>query len=383
MPDTPRILILAGEMSGDLHGARLLRAMKQRAPGLQAWGYGGDALAAEGMELREHIRTLSVMGLVEVLKHYRYFQRIFTALEAEVRSNPPDLILLIDYPGFNLRFAKAVRDLHIPTVQYICPQVWAWKQSRIPKMARILDRLLCIFPFEPPLFSPVNLPAFYCGHPLVEETLETVADPDWQAEGPKLALLPGSRQQEIDRLFLPMLLTAARLQTAHPALQVRVAAATRELQTHMEALANTAAPDCRISFSTGKTRALVKGADAALVTSGTATLETALLGIPMLVVYKTSALTYAIGKRIVKVKHIGMVNLVAEEEVCPEFLQERASPDLLAPALSALLQESPQRRQMLTALQAIRGRLTGDGGGERPAELILELLQTNVGKSPA
>lgn len=383
MPDTPRILILAGEMSGDLHGARLLRAMKQRAPGLQAWGYGGDALAAEGMELREHIRTLSVMGLVEVLKHYRYFKRIFTALETEVRSNPPDLILLIDYPGFNLRFAKAVRDLHIPTVQYICPQVWAWKQSRIPKMARILDRLLCIFPFEPPLFSPVNLPAFYCGHPLVEETLETVADPDWQVEGPKLALLPGSRQQEIDRLFLPMLLTAARLQTAHPALQVRVAAATRELQTHMEALANTAAPDCRISFSTGKTRALVKGADAALVTSGTATLETALLGIPMLVVYKTSALTYAIGKRIVKVKHIGMVNLVAEEEICPEFLQERASPDLLAPALSALLQESPQRQQMLTALQAIRGRLTGDGGGERPAELILELLQTNVGKSPA
>jgi len=374
MKEPLNLLILAGELSGDQHAARLLRSLKRLRPEARAWGFGGDHLAAEGMELREHTRDLAVMGLVEVLKHYRYFKRIFDALEAEVRANPPDLMLLVDYPGFNLRFARAVRDLGIPTVHYICPQVWAWKRSRIPKMAKILDRLICIFPFEPPLFDAAGLPAFYCGHPLVEETADVRADADWRAEIPKLALLPGSRHQEIERLFPPMLQAAALLRARMPDVQIRVAAADAVLMRRMEELKARIAPGLDVDFVLGKTRALVKGADAALVTSGTATLETALLGTPMLVVYKTSAMTYAIGKRLVKVKYIGMVNLVAEREVCPEFIQHAATPVALCGAVEPLLRDSPERKRMLEGLAGVRRRLISDEGGLAPVRCMLEAL---------
>jgi lipid-A-disaccharide synthase len=369
MTDKLNVLILAGEMSGDLHAARLLRSLKTQVPEVTAWGFGGDALAAEGMEVIEHTRDLSVMGLVEVLKHYGYFRRIFDALETRVRRAPPDLILLIDYPGFNLRFAKAVRDLGVPTVQYICPQVWAWKQSRIPKMAKILDQLICIFPFEPPLFEGTGLDAGYFGHPMVEETLKVQADSGWGG-GPRLALLPGSRVQEVQRLFPPMAEAALRLKKDRPDLQIRVAAATEALADLMRTLPG----GNEVELVVGKTRALVKGADAALVTSGTATLETALLGTPMLVVYKTSAMTYAIGKRLVKVKHIGMVNLIAEREICREYIQHAAAPEALAEGIKPLLEDSDPRRKMLAGLAEVRERLVSDEGGLAPVRAILARL---------
>jgi len=373
MADPRTILILAGEMSGDLHAARLLRSLKVLDPGLKAWGFGGDALAAEGMEVVEHTRDLSVMGLVEVLKHYRYFRRIFDALEARVRTDPPDGILLVDYPGFNLRFAKAVRDLGIPTVQYICPQVWAWKRGRIPKMTEILDQLICIFPFEPPLFDGTGLDAGYFGHPMVEETAAVAADPEWGA-GPKLALLPGSRDQEVNRLFLPMVAAALRLKKDRTDLQIRVAAATEALAERMREMLRAVSGGDAVELAVGKTRALVKGADAALVTSGTATLETALLGTPMLVVYKTSAATYAIGKRLVKVKYIGMVNLIAEREVCPEFIQDAATPEALAAGVAGLLTDTPERRAMLKGLGEVRAKLIPDEGGMVPARAMFRRM---------
>lgn len=375
MSESRTLLILAGEMSGDLHAARLLKALKTMDPSLRAWGYGGEALAAEGMEIVEHTRDLSVMGLVEVLKHYRYFRRIFKTLVARVRAQPPDAILLVDYPGFNLRFARAVRDLGVPTVQYICPQVWAWKRSRIPKMTRVLDQLICIFPFEPPLFKDTLLHAGYWGHPMVEETLAVQADPDWGV-GPRLALLPGSRIQEVDRLFVPMTEAAIRLRTLYPSLQIRVAAATPALAERMGRMLESIPGGETVEISLGKTRELVKGADTALVTSGTATLETALLGTPMLVVYKTSALTYAIGKRLIRVKYIGMVNLIAERELCPELIQDAATPESLAAAAAPLLTDTPARRAMLEGLATVRDTLVPDQGGYLPAREIFKHLQT-------
>ncbi|MCC5849845.1 MAG: lipid-A-disaccharide synthase [Verrucomicrobia bacterium] len=376
MNKAPDLLIVAGELSGDQHAARILRSMKQLRPGLTARGFGGDHLAAEGMELRQHTRDLAVMGIAEVLRRYGFFRRIFHELLQEVRENPPDLILFVDYPGFNLRFAKAIRGLGIPAVHYICPQVWAWKQSRIPKMAQVLDRLICIFPFEPPIFEGTGLPAFYCGHPLVEETLAVEADTDW-GDGPKLALLPGSRTQEITRLFPPMVEAAERLRKTVPNLQVRVAAADESLAAWMRDWLGQNPEVTPPELVVGKTRALVKGADAALVTSGTATLETALLGTPMLVVYKTSALTYAVGKRVVKVKYIGMVNLVAGREVCPEFIQDRAEPENLAKAMAPLLRDSVERKEMMKGLSEVRGKLLSDEGGAKPAECVLELLKSS------
>lgn len=370
MSGAPSILIVAGELSGDVHAARILRSLNRRIPGLKAWGFGGDNLAAEGMEVREHVRGLSVMGIYEVLKHYGYFRRVFHRLLEETRQRRPDLILLVDYPGFNLRFAKAVRDLEIPVAQYVCPQVWAWKKNRIPRMAEVLDELVCIFPFEPAVFEGTDLKATYRGHPLVEETMSVEALPGWKPGAKKLAVVPGSREQEIDRLFLPMMRTAHRLGSEIGDLHIRVSAADRRREHQLRALLRTLPELGTPDIVVGNMRGLVKGADAALVTSGTATLETSLVGTPMLVVYKTSPLTYAIGKRVVKVPHIGMVNLVAGREVCPEFIQYAAEPEAMAAALKPLLSDTPERRRMLEGLAEVRDKLVPDDGGDRVAAVL-------------
>ncbi|WFB34860.1 lipid-A-disaccharide synthase [Kiritimatiellota bacterium B12222] len=372
------ILIVAGELSGDAHAARVLHALKSQLPELTAWGYGGDLLAAEGMEIREHIRDLSVMGIWEVLKRYGYFKKIFAELLEEIESRKPDLVLLVDYPGFNLRLAEKLAGKGIPVIQYICPQVWAWKKNRIPKMDRVLDGLICIFPFEKKVFQGYKLPVHYCGHPMVEETMQVSPGTGWK-DGPKLALVPGSRLQEIERIFLPMMESAQLLQQEVPGLQIRIPAADKVCETKMHELLEAHPELPKVEIVPGQMRALVKGADAALVTSGTATLETCLLGTPMIIVYKTSALTYAIGKRVIKVPYIGMVNLVAEREVCKEFIQHEATPEAMSTALRPLLSETKTRDEMLAGLAEVRERLIADDGGARVADVLLPYLQ----KDPA
>ncbi|MGA0334260.1 MAG: lipid-A-disaccharide synthase [Kiritimatiellia bacterium] len=374
MKSGPGILIVAGELSGDAHAARVLRSLREELPDLQAWGYGGDHLAEEGMEILEHIRDLSVMGFWEVLKRYGYFKRCFEDLRKEIQRRKPDLILLVDYPGFNLRLADAVKGWGIPVIQYVCPQVWAWKQKRIPKMAETLDAVVCIFPFEPAVFSDVDLQVFYAGHPMVEETAGVTADPGWTA-AVKLALVPGSRLQEIDRIFLPMLEAAARIVKMIPDLQIRVPAADALCGKRIRELCLSRPDLPAVEVVSGKMRELVKGADAALVTSGTATLETALLGTPMLIVYKTSWLTYEIGRRVIKVPFIGMVNLVAEREVCPEFIQDEARPDEMSEALLPLMTDTPERQKMLAGLAEVRQRLIPDEGGKTVSRFLMQYLQ--------
>ncbi len=372
------ILVIAGEISGDLHAARVIRSLrKQVSADLRIWGFGGDALAAEGVELRQHVRELAVMGIWEVLKRYGFFHKIFHDLVREVEAEPPDIILLVDYPGFNLRFARDIRHLGVPIVQYVCPQVWAWKQSRIPKMAKILDTLICLFPFEPSVFADVDLDVRYCGHPMVEETLSVTSDSEWR-KGPKLALIPGSREQEIARLFIPMMEAASILRQEIPELQVRVSAVDVEREQQMRHLLQEHSGLFVPEWKRGGMRELVKGADAALVTSGTATLETALLGIPMVIVYKTSALTYAVGKRVVKVPHIGMVNLVAEREICPEYIQDAAEPEALAAAVRPLLSDTGERSRMLEGLAEVRTLLESDEQGARVADVLVEHLSTKL-----
>ena len=370
-----RVVIIAGETSGDEHAARILRALNGRFPGLQAEGFGGPALQAQGMTCREEVHDLAVMGIWEVLKRYGYFKRIFRELVGDLKVNPPDLVLLVDYPGFNLRLADALQGSGIPVIQYICPQVWAWKANRIPKMERVLDGLICIFPFEPKIFEGVNLDVRYCGHPMVEEARPVTADKGW-GEGRKLALVPGSRIQEIDRLFLPMLQTAALLDDV----QIRVPVANAACRQRMEELLLQYPDLPSPELVDGGMRELVKGADAALVTSGTATLETALLGTPMLIVYKTSPLTYSVGKRVVKVPFLGMVNLIADREVCPEFIQHEVVPETMAKALAPLLEDSLERGIMIAGLEEVGEHLRSDRGGEEVVDALLDMCNTSVGK---
>jgi len=374
MKSNPEVLIVAGELSGDAHAARVLRALKSKIPKLTAWGFGGDDLANEGMEIKEHIRDLSVMGFWEVLKRYGYFKKIFDALREQITQRKPDLVLLVDYPGFNLRLAAALKGCGIPVVYYICPQVWAWKKKRIPKMAELLDAVICIFPFEPNVFEGYDLPVLYGGHPMVEETASVEADSGWTSEV-KLALVPGSRLQEIDRIYLPMLETAALIKKDVPNVQIRIPAADEACEKRLRELSASRPELPEVEITSGKMRSVVKGADAALVTSGTATLETALLGTPMQIVYKTSWLTYEIGKRLLQVPHIGMVNLVAEREVCREFIQGDATPHAMSQALKPLLSDTQERRSMLTGLKEVRSLLQSDNGGTAVAEILMPYLE--------
>lgn len=368
MADKPSIYIVAGEPSGDMHAARVLRQLKEMVPGLAARGIGGQALAAEGMGLQRHTGEMAVMGLAEVLRRYGFFRTVFAETVQDIVANPPDLLLLVDYPGFNLRLAKAVRHLRIPTVQYVCPQVWAWKKGRIRDMERYLDRVQCIFPFEPTFLRHTELNTGYVGHPIVDETSEVEAA-DWPADGKRLLLLPGSREQEVARILAPMLETADLLAARSPNLSIRIAVANETIGQQIEAGLGGRSYD----LVEGQTRALLRSADAAMVTSGTATLETALLGCPMIVVYRTSPLTYAIGKRIVKLPNIGMVNLVAGREVCPEFIQGEMIPARMAQALEPLLHETDTRETMLQDLAMVREKLSSDFEAKIPAEEIVEL----------
>jgi lipid-A-disaccharide synthase len=379
MSESKSVLVIAGEVSGDMHAAQVVRAMQEKDPALTFWGIGGEQLEACGMELLYHVNEMAVVGITEVLKRYLFFREVFGEMQAACDERKPDLVLLVDYPGFNLRFAKKVHGTGPKVAFYICPQVWAWKQSRIKTMAQCLDRLMVIFPFEVALFDGYDLPVDYVGHPLVEKTELALQAPlidlPWGEGTERVALLPGSRAQEIDRI-LPVLLDSATLiEIAEPGASFIIAAANPRIEKRIADLvdAHPRKPQ-ELEIVTANTRQVVRQARAALVASGTATLETALLECPMVIVYKTAALTWFIGKRLVKIPHIGMVNVMAKKEVCPEFLQDAAQAPAISAALIPLLSDSPKYREMNARLQHIRNQLHLPGDENVAATLLLEDL---------
>ncbi|HMO51303.1 MAG TPA: lipid-A-disaccharide synthase [Kiritimatiellia bacterium] len=374
MNNPENLLVIAGEVSGDMHAAAVIAALKRRRPGVSVWGFGGDQLAGQGVELLQHVRDLSVLGLVEVLKRYGFFRRIFREVLEEVDRRRPQAALLIDYPGFNLRLAAELKRRGVRVIYYVCPQVWAWHRSRIPRMARIIDRLLVIFPFEVEVFAATGLQVEFVGHPLVEEAAKVFAAPDaalpWPGALP-IALLPGSRRQELQRLLPPMLAAAARLSREAPEAGFILAAASPEMEK-LAANLIEAAPEKpeRLVVVPGKTRHILRQARAAWVASGTATLETALMECPMVVVYKTARLTYEVGKRLVRVPHLGMVNLLAGKELCPELIQDAVTAERLVNALRPLIRETPERAAMVEGLRAVKALLGSGGAAERVAEVV-------------
>ena len=284
-------------------------------------------------------------------------------------------MLLVDYPGFNLRFAKRARALGLKVIYYVCPQVWAWNRARIPRMARDVDRLLAIFPFEPAVFAGTSLRVDFVGHPLVETAAAARAAPPaalpWGG-APRVALLPGSRRQEIERLLPAFWGAAQRVERAAPGTSFLLAAATDRMADLARSMIPHLGPAPKHwQIVTGATRQILRQADAALVASGTATLETALMGCPMLVAYKTAWPTYLIGRLLVRVPYLGMVNLIAERELCPEFIQHQATPAALATALLPLLSDTPQRRAMVQGLAEVSRKL-GTGGAAVEAARIVD-----------
>lgn len=373
------VLVVAGEPSGDLHAARLVEAVHRRDPTIRFWGIGGDLLRAAGTDILVDAREMAVLGLWEVAKRYGFFRRVFGRLRRAAAERKPDLALLIDYPGFNLRFAAELKKLGIPVVYYICPQVWAWHRSRIAKMAELIDRLLVIFPFEVEVFKETGLRVEYVGHPLVDEAARersAATEPlPWPGQ-PKIALLPGSRRQEVERILPSLWQAAGLIQRRRPDAGFIVAATTRDIAEFAHALA-TRFPGgpTRYAVVHGRTRRVLGEATAAWVKSGTSTIEAALMNCPMLVVYKTSPITYFFGKRLIRVPHLGMANLIAGREAFPEYLQAAATPKALAAGMEPLLDDTPDRAAAMSALREVQQALGGGGAAERAAEALLAELQ--------
>lgn len=370
----PNLLVIAGELSGDMHAARVIEVLRRTRPDIDVWGIGGDGLAAEGVSLLQHVRDMSVLGLVEVLKRYGFFRRVFDQVLCEVDRRKPRAALLIDYPGFNLRLAAQLKKRGVRVIYYVCPQVWAWHRSRIPKMAKIIDRLLVIFPFEVEIFSRTGLDVHFVGHPLVEQAQAVFDLPHEELPWPgplRVAMLPGSRRQELERLLPDMLAAAARLEREFPDAGFLLPAATPEMGKLAEVMIREAKEKpSRIIVVKGKTRAILRQARAAWVASGTATLETALMECPMVVVYRTATLTYLVGKQLVRVPHLGMVNLLAGKELCPELIQHAVTPDNLVRAITPLLGDTPERAVMVEGLLSVKKSLGSGGAAERVASVL-------------
>ena len=374
---SPTLLVIAGEDSGDLHGAELLRELKERRPELRLVGVGGPRMTPYLDRKLADVQDLAVVGFVEVIRHLPRLNRLFKAILAAAQEEGISDALLIDYPGFNLRLAKALRR-DLPAVrlhQYVCPQVWAWKQGRIPELGTVLDTLFCLFDFEPELFRGYPVDARFVGHPLVEivrpecDREAFIAETGLDPNRPLVALLPGSRKGEIQRLLPPMAELVRRWEAERPEVQwvlpVAPTLATEFVRGYLQG-----AP---VLLVEGRTYAARAYADAALVASGTATLETALLGTPFAIVYRLNALTYQIAKRIVKVPHFGLANVVARREVAPELLQDEVNPERLGQELTRML-EPDNARRLRAGLAEVRGHLGEPGAAARVAERLLQNL---------
>ncbi|MGH2569118.1 MAG: lipid-A-disaccharide synthase [Bacteroidota bacterium] len=367
-------MMIAGEASGDLHGSGVVRELKRLHSGIDIYGVGGNNMQREGMHLVYHVNEISFMGFTEVAKHLPLIYSVEKTLEQLLKLKRPDVVVLIDYPGFNLRFAKIAKRYGVKVVYYISPQVWAWRKSRIKKVKGAVDKMLVVFPFEEQLYADEGVDAEFVGHPLLEVLHSNLdrnnffkryeLDPSRRL----LALLPGSRAQEIERIFPAMLATARRI-AADQHLEVAVGIAP----TLEEKYFRTMYPVDGIRLIKGATYELMDHADLAIVTSGTATLETACLETPLMVVYKTSWLTYLIGLLLVRVNNIGLVNIVAGKQIVPEFIQHRASVRNLAAEAVRLLSDARAMQAMKEELSRLKALLGSHGASRRVAERILQM----------
>ena len=363
-----KFFLVAGEPSGDLHGGKLIRAMQNIHPNSTFMGHGGNAMKDAGMQILEHTDDLSIMGFVEVIKHLPRMMKIMGKTIDTITRTKPDRVILIDYPGFNLRLGKNIQHLGIPITYFILPQVWAWKEKRVETMKAVLDQALSIFPFEQDWFETRGLPTNYVGHPFAEQEHvdETSKDfyqrHDLTIEHPVLVLLPGSRQQEVDRHWPIFLKTVERLKQDNPNLQVMVGKAAN--------VSFTPNPNT-FKIEDNARKAMVAGT-AALVSSGTATLECAVEDTPMIVCYKLSVVSWWMANTMASVKYASMVNLIADEIIVPEFLQQdMTASNLVAAVLPLLDHKNNLRKKMLTGFEKVRRTLGMPGVYDRAAESIL------------
>lgn len=378
------LFLVSGERSGDLHAAELLAAFFQ-VEVRDEWavhGLGGPELSrAYGEPIEDWVEEAAVIGFTEVIKKYGWFRQKFAETLARIETIKPELVILVDYPGFNLRLAKALRKTGYAgkICYYISPQVWAWNQGRIPKMAEILDLMLCVFEFEKPLYENSGLPTEWVGHPMVEELEERRIETTRREN--VVGLFPGSRSREV-RTLLPVMLEAAeRLSQEHPELEFELAVASDKIQALVTELVaeNEFAQSDKFTAVVGEAYRLMQDAGAAWVASGTASLEAGFYELPYALVYKVSSVTYAIAKMVVKIPYIGMVNILADKPVVREFIQGAANGENLYAEMHAMLYDQPYREKLIHDLAQVKTQLGGGGAHKKAALAIADCLSKPMG----
>lgn len=349
-------MVVAGEASGDAHAAELIGELRRRRPELRFFGCGGEAMAEAGCELLVQDRELAVMGLAEVVRHLPRLHGLLGKLKRALRERRPRGVILVDFPDFNLRLAAYTKKLGIPVAYFISPQLWAWRSGRVEQIRRNVTKMICIFPFEQGFYARHGIEVASVGHPLVERI------PQPGAGGDAVVLLPGSRQREVD-YHLPVLIEAVkRMPGRRFVLPAAPHVDTGALRARVPAEVEVLAP--------GNMYAALAQARVALAGSGTATLETALMGVPMVVYYRLSPISYWIGRRLVRTPHVAIVNLIAEREVVPELIQNEFTPERVVAAAEPLLEDGPERTAMLQGLAEVRARLGPGGAIARAAEAV-------------
>ena len=371
------ILIISGEASGELHGAELVRAIRKLSPNTRFFGVGGERMRQAGVELLYDVDHLEVVGVWEALHSLGYHRRLLKELISFVKTHSLSAIVLIDYPYFNLHFAKKVRHLRIPIIYYISPQVWAWYPSRIKKIARLVDKMLVILPFEEALYRQQGLKAEFVGHPLLEEVEAELDRSSFcekyhlDKEAEIVSLLPGSRQREIKYLLPPMLQSIPLLQRARK-LNFVISLAERVDRRLVERIARPYLP--QITLVEKDTYNLIKNSDLMVVTSGTATLEAAILGTPMVVVYKLTFPGYLLAKLLVKVRYISLVNILAGREVVTELLQFKVTAKNIANEVLRLLLNPTVKEGVKKELLRVKEKLGTQGASHRAARAVLQFI---------
>ena len=397
------MLIVAGEASADLHGSNLVKAMKVSCPGVVFCGIGGANMKQAGVKILVSSSDMAVVGLTEVLQKFHTIFRAANKLKATLKTHHPDLLILIDYPDFNLYMARIAKRLQIPVLYYISPQVWAWRRGRVKKIAKRVDRMAVILPFEEAFYRKRGVNVDYVGHPLLDAFKRETYNPQQSPEvggrrsevrsqknkrqnpvsriqypvssiqNPVVGLVPGSRREEIRNMLPIMIRSAEILKIRYPDIRCLLPLAKTIEPELIDSFIRKSSLD--IEVHQGDIYEVLGNCHIALVTSGTATLDTAIMAVPMVVVYKVAPLSYRIGKMLIKTSFIGLANLVAGERVVPELIQDEVTPERLADEALTLIENEHVRKKMITKLHGIRKRLGEGGASERTAKIATEMMK--------
>lgn len=375
-----RVMIVAGEASGDIYGADLVKKALLLDSGFHFFGIGGDRMREAGVATLVDSADMAVMGLVEVLKHFNVISSAFFKLKKILIENPPELLILIDYPGFNLRLAKVAKKAGVKVLYYISPKVWAWKAGRVRAIAARVNHIAVIFPFEVPLYEKAGLAVTFVGHPLLDlvnvemnrddSAISFGQDPSRKIVG----LFPGSRRSEIERILPTILESAKYVQQQFPDVQFVLPLASTLLDS--EVLPQLAAAGIPVKITRDRIHDLIRACDAVISVSGTVTLEVALIGTPMVIIYKLAPVTYLLAKRLVKIEHIGLCNIVAGEAVVKELIQEEASPPKISAEIEKILGNVLYANEIKRKLSSVRSQLKCGGASENVARLIFSVIES-------